>query len=66
MQDPPPPPTHFNVSRRQRITDSSTSFWDSCSKAEKVIFTLVAFLVVWNIILMGVAGATLHRVLTRV
>ena len=66
MQDPPPPPTHFNISRRQRLSDSSSSFWDSCSKFEKVILVLVLFLVAWNIILMGVVGATLHRVLTRV
>ena len=66
MQDPPPPPTHFNVSRTQRLSDSSSSFWDSCSKFEKVILVLVLFLVMWNIILMGVTGATLHRVLTRV
>lgn len=66
MQDPPPPPTHFNVSRTQRLSDSSSSFWENLSKYEKVIFVLVLFLVMWNIILMGVTGATLHRVLTRV
>jgi len=65
MQDPPPPPTHFNVSRRQRISDSSSTFWDSCTKPEKAIFVLVLFLVMWNIILMGIVGATLHRVVTR-
>lgn len=65
MQDPPPPPTHFNVSRRQKISDSSSTFWDSCSQPEKVIFVLVLFLVMWNIILMGIVGATLHRVVTR-